>query len=216
MKYLSLTAIIFWLIIIGCSQKGGSKASFNNKIEDIKSIENSNDKDEIQNLIRQALTWANAEKSFDLLPAISDNNDSIYIGFDLKKLKVNLDTLKATNFFSNEFINNFYQIILTLDKKLKNHEYYVWLVGELPPFNFSNDVNPWCYCQEIPYDDPNPWGLVEINVLKLDTNKGELTWTWGKTDWPDILYRFNVTKEEGKWKISYMKGFDYNESIKQI
>ncbi len=27
-------------------------------------------------------------------------------------------------------------------------------------------------------------------------------------------YKFNVVKADGKWKISYLQGFDYKESIK--
>jgi hypothetical protein len=208
--------IVIGLIFFGCNQKNESKASIDNRVEDTKSMGFSNDKDEIQNLIRQALMWADSDKTVDLLPAISDSIDSVFVGFDLNKHKLNLKKLEETNLFSDEFIDNYNQIILTLDKKLKNKEYNDWMVGELQPFNFSNDINPWCYCQELPYDNPNPWSLVEITILKLDNNRGELTWTWGKIEWRDIQYKFRVTKEDNKWKISYMKGFDYDESIEQV
>jgi hypothetical protein len=39
-------------------------------------------------------------------------------------------------------------------------------------------------------------------------------WTWGSLpkdvspDWRTVTYKFNVTKENGKWKISYLQGFD--------
>jgi hypothetical protein len=200
----------------GCTQKTESKVSINDSIVNIESNSSSGDVDEIRNLIRLALCWADSQKSMDLLPAVTDNNDSIYIGFDFNIHKLNLEKLKETDLFADEFIDNYNQVIITLDKKLKNKEYDDWLAGELQPFNFSNDINPWCYCQELPYDKPNPWSLVEISIINLDKFKGELTWTWGKTEWRDIQYDFNVTKEDGKWKISYMKGFDYEESIEQL
>ncbi len=214
MRHIKTLTLIIWLISFGCNQNNESKVVIDTKNDSSKLIDNSVDKMEIQNLIRQVLNWADSKNSIDLLPAISDSSDSIYIGFDLNKLEFNLDKLKETNLFSKEFIDNYNQIILTLDKNIKDKVYYDWLVGEMQTFGFTNDVNPWCYCQELPYDHPNPWDLVEVTVIKLDKEKGELTWTWGKTNWPDMKYNFRVIKEDGKWKISYMKGFDYNESIK--
>lgn len=214
MRYLKLQILIFGLIFFGCNQRNESKTVTDSTTDNSQLIDNSEDKTEIQNLIRQVLNWADTKNSIDLLPAISDSTDSIYIGFDMNKLKLNLDKLKETNLFSKEFIDNYNRTILTLDKNIKDKVYYDWLVGEMQTFGFSNNFNPWCYCQEIPYDDPNPWDLVEVTIIKLDKEKGELTWTWGKTDWRDIEYNFRVVKEDGKWKISYMKGFDYDENIK--
>jgi hypothetical protein len=216
MKYFVLLTLFIEMFSFGCTQKTESKVSINDSIVNIESNSSSGDVDEIRNLIRLALCWADSQKSMDLLPAVTDNNDSIYIGFDFNIHKLNLEKLKETDLFADEFIDNYNQVIITLDKKLKNKEYDDWLAGELQPFNFSNDINPWCYCQELPYDKPNPWSLVEISIINLDKFKGELTWTWGKTEWRDIQYDFNVTKEDGKWKISYMKGFDYEESIEQL
>ena len=39
-------------------------------------------------------------------------------------------------------------------------------------------------------------------------------WTWGSLpkevspDWRAVKYKFNVTKEGGKWKVSFLQGFD--------
>ena len=202
MKYIRLFILILGLIFVGCKQKNVSKAS------------NDNNKDKIQDLIRKTLIWADSQNTIDLLPAIADNHDSLYIGFNFDVLRLNLKKLKETNFFSNEFIDNYNRIILTLDKKIKNKEFDGWLKGEIQPFGFANDFNPWCYCQEIP--DNNPWKRVEINIIKLDNAKGELTWKWAKSDWSDnFKYKFMVVKKDGRWEIAYMQGFDYNESIKK-
>jgi hypothetical protein len=203
------------ILLLGCYQKSDSKSLIEKAKDKSELIENSEDKTAIQKLIRDVLIWANSENSFDLLPAISDSTDSIYIGFDQNKLKSNLKKFAETDLFSKEFIENYNRIILTLDKNTKRKVYYDWLVGDLQPFGFANDVNPWCYCQEMPYEDPSPWGLVEVTIIKLEKTRGEMTWTWGKTDWPDIKYNFSVVKENGKWKISYMEGFDYKEGIKE-
>ena len=203
MKHILYLNIILGLISLSFTQ---------NNTEAIRT-ENKKDKDEIQKLIRQVLCWSDTLHNIDFLPVIPDNRNNKYVGFDMIKHNENLEIFKQTNFFSSEFIENYNKIILTLDKKFRNGKFEDWFVGEMPPFNFFSDVNPWCLCQDIPYDDPNPFILVEI--VKSDSGKYE--WKWGNLkqnvaeDWKEFRYKFNVCKENGKWKISYLQGFDYEE-----
>ncbi len=224
MKYPGLLCLTFGLILFGCNADikstsstktdSGSKYSPSAKAntEPIKSDDNE-DKDEIQSLIRQVLKWGDSKNSIDLLPALS--KDSICIGFDLDKQNQNLEKLRKTGFFADEFIDNYNQIIQTLDKKIKNNQFEKWNVYELPTFNFANDVNPWCLCQ-----DNLSWDNVAIKVVNLNNDRGELKWTWGKLDsnidqsWRDFSYTFRVIKVNDKWKISYLQGFDYKESVR--
>ena len=225
MKYIALLSLIFALILFGCDSDTRSKSqkkvdstikpntSVKTQPDTVKSPDNSKDKEDIQALIRQMLKWADTKDVVDLLPVLS--KDSICVGFDFDKEKQTLEKLKSTGFFADEFIDNYDQIIRTLDKKIKNNEFGKWNVYELPTFNFDNDVDPWCSCQ-----DNLSWDKVEVEIIKLDNNKGELKWNWGKTDpgtdqsWKDFSYKFSVVKVDGKWKISYLQGFDYKESIK--
>ncbi|MFI5137529.1 MAG: hypothetical protein ACHQIM_06855 [Sphingobacteriales bacterium] len=223
MKYLRFGTAILALFLFSCSHNSERKESplKIKATKTLKSPEISNDKQEIQILIRKALNWSESKNSINLLPVLTDSKDSICVGFDLEKLNVTLEKLKATNFFSSRFVDNYSQIILTLDKKIKNNEFEKWSVSELPTFSFANDVDPWCLCQDVPYDKPNPWDLIEVKVIKLNDEKGELYWTWGKPelngspDWKDFTYKFEVEKENGKWKISYLQGFDFKESTRK-
>ena len=214
MKHIKLTTLIFGLLLFGCKQTDNKSTSVT-----VEKVETSTDeKEQIQNLIRQALNWADSKNSIDLLPVIADSKDSLYLGFDLELHKQNLNKLRQTNLFATEFIENYNQIILTFDKGLKNGKYEQWMVGELPPFNFSSDVNAWTLSQDVPYDNPNPFDFVEVKLL--DINKGEVNWKWGKPElitepsWKDFAYKFKVVKEDNKWKISYLEGFDFKESTK--
>jgi hypothetical protein len=214
MKHIKLTTLIFGLLLFGCKQTDNKSTSIS-----AEKVETSTDeKEQIQNLIRQALNWADSKNSIDLLPVIADSKDSLYLGFDLELHKQNLDKLRQTNLFSTEFIENYNKIILTFDKGLKNGKYEQWMVGELPPFNFSSDVDAWTLSQDVPYDNPNPFDFVEVKLL--DINKGEVNWKWGKPElitepsWKDFAYKFKVVKEDNKWKISYLEGFDFKESTK--
>ena len=215
MKHIKLTTLIFGLLLFGCNQADNKTTS----VTEEKASTSADDKEQIQNLIRQVLNWADTKDSIDLLPTIADSKDSVYIGFDLDKHKQNLDKLRQTNFFATEFIENYNQIILTLDKGLRNGKYDQWLVGDLPTFIFANDVDPWCLCQDVPYDKPNPYDFIEINIINSD--KGEVDWKWGKlelnsdTGWKEFSYRFRVVKENDKWKIAYLTGFDFKESTRK-
>jgi hypothetical protein len=222
MKNIRLLTLIIGLIFLGCTQKKESNDSTIKQTDSVSATVVSNDKEEILNLIRQTLNWANSKNSIDLLPALSDSKDIAYVGFDLKKHRKNLDKLKKTNFFTSEFIDNYNKIILTLDKKLRNKEFDEWSVGEFQTFSFANDVDPWSLNQDVPYDNPNLWNLIDVEIINLESDKGELVWKWGKPElntapgWKEFRYKFRVAKENGKWKINYLQGFDFEESIKKI
>ena len=124
MTYIALTIFILGLLLFGSSQAK------------IKTTSATDDKEEIQNLIRHVLKWSNSKQSINLLPVLTDNKESFYIGFDLDKHKANIEKLRETNFFTTEFIENYNQIILTLDRKLHIGEFERWMVGYLPTFIF--------------------------------------------------------------------------------
>jgi hypothetical protein len=107
---------------------------------------------------------------------------------------------------------------LKLDEKTKKGEFDKWSLGELPPYNFASDANPWCNCQDVPYDTPNSFGQIDVYIIALSKTSGELYWKWGKLsrdvhqDWRNFSYKFRVKRENGKWKISYLQEFDFNKS----
>jgi len=206
MKFWGFFGLIFGIVILGCNYDNKSSATTTNFGTTI-SFSYEKDKIEIQNLIQQMLKWSASKESIDLLPIVE--RDSICIGFDIDKVDQNLEKLKASGLFADEFMNNYKRIVQTLDKKIKNKEFQSWNVHELPTFNFANDINPWCLCQDSPTMEN-----IEIKIIKMKNDSGELLWKW-KLDlgWSD--FKFRVAKEDNKWKISYLEGFDYNESIKK-
>ena len=197
------------------------KAKGNIIAEDENNKTTEKDNKEIQELIRNTLTWSNSKNKFDILPVISDDMDSIYVAINVDKQEENINILRQTNLFSAEFIENYNNIILTISEKLIGNEFDDdWFVGEMPPFDFVSGVNPWCLCQDIPYDNPNPWDYIEIEIIDLKNNSGEIYWKWGDlnsdlpSDWIAFSYKFKVVKEDNKWKISYLQGFDFNKVFK--
>lgn len=218
MKTFGLLIPVTGLTLISCNKANKTEIQTENRVENLLNDSNDSKQEEIKKLIRETLNWANSKKDFDLLPMITDSKDSVYFGFDLIKHYQNLLKLKESDLFATEFIDNYNQIILTLHKGLKNGEYEQWLTGNLPTFNFSADANPWCLCQDVPFDKPNPWDLIKIEKINLDDNTGEFNWKWGKllkktdSSWKEFKYLFRVVKENNKWKITYLQGFDFKES----
>jgi len=213
MKHTKPIALFFGLLVFCCRQADAQTIPV--KAEKIGSP---TEKEQIQKLIRQVLHWSDSKTVINLLPVLTDSKINYYTGVNFKKHQLNLEKLKAANLFSAEFIENFNQIILTLDKKIKSKTYGQWQTGDLPPFNFSGYVNPWCLCQDVPYGKPSPWDFVSVNVSSFTNGRGAANWQWGKLElntdpsWREFAYKFKFVKEKDKWKISYLEGFDFKKS----
>ncbi|HET8686801.1 MAG TPA: hypothetical protein VFM18_09060, partial [Methanosarcina sp.] len=183
---------------------------YRNSVEYLSATDIQVDKFEIQNLILNVLSWSESNQSINLLPVITDSRGIVYIGFDLRMVEVNIEKLKETNFFTKEFIENYRHIILTLDRKIRHNKTNEWLVGDLPTFKFANGVNPWCLCQGY-----SPNDFKEIALTRINGNSCELIWRWkNNSSWNDFTVR--VRKIDNRWKIDYMEGFDYKNSIEQF
>lgn len=174
------------------------------------------DKTEILGLIQKMLKWSDSDEGHvDLLPMIF--KDSVCVGFDMTKVDQAATRIKETGMFADEFIDNYKHLTQTLSKKIKNGDFGKWSGQDIPPFSFASDISPWCSCQ-----DNFLWDDVEITVVKMGSNKAELTWNWGEKNIPNKQERdahatpFKVVKTGGHWKIAYLKGFDYNDSIKGV
>jgi len=206
--------------LLGCNENSKSKVTktqvnANLKVKAPATSDSTKDKQKIQKLIRNLLVWAENHKEVpDLLPFVVNRRDSTVTGFDLSKLNGINDSLKTTGFFSKEFINNYNQIIHILYRKMNDKEIKPFSTGEIPPFGFDTDADPWCDCQDVPYDTPNAYSLVDVHIIELNSQSGKMYWTWGSLpkdvspDWRTVAYKFNMIKEDGKWKISYLQGFD--------
>jgi hypothetical protein len=204
MNNLKHLILILGLIFLSCNQNGQSI------LKTDKSLDSYKDKKDIQRLIKDVLTWSDSKDAINLLPVFS--KDSVY-SFDMNKHQSNLDKLKKTNFFANEFIDNYNQIILTLDKNLRNGIYDKWLVGDLPTFIFANDYDPW-------WDGQEHFSLdsADVKMINLNNTSGEFYFVCGATGTycqgvEDYKMKFQVVKQDGKWKISHMEGFDYKKGI---
>lgn len=187
-----------------------SALSQNNPVTTI-SVQQQKEFEEIEALIRDVYVWREDSLPYEI-DMIADENDSLYLGFDVVHLQFVVEKLKSTAFFTEGFIANYEKIYLTINQQMKDHtiEYFV---GDLPPVNDGAD--PWCNCQDVPFDDPNPWTLIHVKPVDFQEDRGVFLWEWGGIDldetsgWKGFLYLFNVVKENGEWKIDYLEGLDF-------
>ncbi len=224
MKSFTSCALTAGLILCGCNQVD---ATMENKIEQSKKMADSKDKKEITTLIRQALDWAESKEKINVTPVVQDKKGKFWISFNLAQHERNLLKLKGSSLFAAEFISNYNQLVLTLDQQLKKGSYGPWQVGDRPSFNFASNDDPWCSCQDVPYDKPSPYNFIETEVVSLNGSKGELNWKWGglgpeydpqpgyDPGWKKFRYRFRVVKESNQWKIAYLEGFDFKKGVRK-
>lgn len=234
MRAVILLPILLGLLLVGCQPADHTTQP----VGHVTRSPSSADKEPIQVLLRQALHWANSPQGIGVLPVVMDRKDSVYVGVDRAQLTQNLAKLKATTFFSPGFINNYNQLVLAIDAGLRRGTYEPWLVGDGPTIVFVSEVNPWCLCQDVPYDHPNPWDNIEVSLVNQDHATVEAVWRWGNLrllldpaelkanpdllatdptvkEWQAFSYKMRVTKEAGKWQIAYLQGFDFAEGIRQ-
>lgn len=179
---------------IGCSSVQAQKNARSDGEEITVSIPS--DSLELLDLTKNLLKWHEADFKGDFLP--TSDNDNIYIGIDWSAHKARMVELSKTNFFTAEFMKNYEEIALQLDKELKQNpiKYYK---GELPPY--GNDASEWCNCQDYP---SNIWEHLGIRNIKQGKDIVSYYWTWGE----GLNYFVQAKLENGKWKIAYLEGFD--------
>lgn len=167
----------------------------------------------IEALIREVYVWHESGNPSDV-GAIPNEDTTQYIALNLAELDLASEELAESDFFTADFISNFENVHTAIDQKLKNKE-IEWFSNMLPPF--GSGANEWCNCQDVPFDYPNPWRYIDIEKIKLTENSGEFQWKWGRIDpdmgsgWNSFRYRFKVEKVNGKWQISYLEGFEFDE-----
>ena len=205
MKFYTVTiSVLFTIVMTSCNKT-------ENKAEDTVLEELPAPTDEIENLHRIDDSLAINKLLIDLhrwhlktetVPDfdvyLAKPTDTLYAGIDSKKHEKRVAALKATGFFTDEFIENYNKIASTIDTGLKKGT-AVYAVGELPPY--GNDADPWTNSQDYPDDY---WKKIILYNLTYNNDIISSTWSFG-----DNKYDCRFKKVDGKWKVDWLDGFDY-------
>lgn len=195
--------ILGFALIFSCSQ--------NKKIENQISV-SKDDSIKLKELIISMLKWYSKDGNYDF-DVVSDKNrnfdaakdsiygiyDSIFVGINWQSYKKRMTELAETKLFTKNFLNNYQNIALLLDKELKENQ-EKWHVGDMPPY--GDGANEWCDCQDFPSE--NWQKILKIFDLKLKDSTVKFKWTWEK----DFSYSVEAIKENNVWKINELEKFN--------
>lgn len=204
MKIKALTLLLITILCVSCNN---SKTNTTTK----KSTEKTagNDKEQIEKLIKSANAWGDSKNgSSGITYYTIDEKTGICTGIDIKKHQLELKKLKNSGHFSAAFIENFNQIGLKRDQMIKIKKIPNWKPNEeIGPFS---GYSSWCNCQE-----GGDVKKIKIKIISLNDQEGSLSWTWSEPEYSKgFEYQFKVVKENGKWKIAYLEGFDFERNTK--
>lgn len=165
----------------------------------------SEEKEEIRELLIDVMKWHDKIDPFIGYEPTFDPKSEQATGLDLRVLQEGLDELKETEFFDATFLANYRTKARSVHTQIQNKE-MEFMDGDLPPYA---EVDPWCNCQDVPMDFS--WDQMHINFINLDKNLAELTWTWDDSEESQsFAYGVKLRKMRGKWRITYLQGFDAN------
>ena len=156
---------------------------------------------QINTLVRQLYQWHHTQGRVTDFPLLDDEEK--YTGLNQPAFANRLQQLRDTNLFSTGFINNYAQIGQEIDRRLITGKMDYW-VGDMPPY--GNDADPWTNAQDIPSE--TYWQTLRIRNLIIQNNQGSLSWLWPQS-FGEQDYLIGVVKENNRWRINYMQGFDF-------
>ncbi|MFL5739279.1 MAG: hypothetical protein ACJ75B_03610 [Flavisolibacter sp.] len=162
-----------------------------------------NDSLELVKLLQDVYKWHDQNQR-ELLDFDVVIKDSFQTGLNYKLFKRTFDAIKKSGYFSVSFLNNYKKIGEYINDKLANAN----------P-KYSNEINfacqeadPWTNFQD---DAPDFWNKLKIVDFKSSLDQASLQWQTQIEDWSSEKYAVKFVKENGKWKVSYMDGFDMNK-----
>lgn len=128
-KLFKSTLLIFGFLLFVCN-----KAQSQNNGKTVEASANVNSiKGKIENLIRQVYTWHEDQNHAGYITLTKDSSDSYFVGLNLDDVEYNLDQMRKSNLFAEEFMENYNAIYQEINTKLQNNQ-LTWIVGTQAPF----------------------------------------------------------------------------------
>lgn len=174
--------------------------------EETKTETELNDKEKIVRIVHQLYKWREIQDSgydFDVL-----GNGERYTSIDKQALEKRLKVLKDSNLFANEFLQNYSQIAMEIDRGLSTGE-TVYLEGTFPPYGTGG--SPWTETQDV--SDDAYWDNINIENIAINGNEATLQWFW-PLSFSSKGYKMEMVKDNDDWRVSHMERFDINKFFK--
>jgi len=201
---LTFLSLIILLGACGTNKTTDSKTSVKDSVKQTTLVVNTvstwaDDSIKLTKLTRDLYQWHQKPMKHDGFKALkSKPTDTLSNSIDLEENTEAIKELKATGFFADEFLDNYRNLAVRMDKELREGT-SLWPDGEVP--TFFSDADEWCNCQDNP---DNYWETLTLTDLKFDKDQATFKWTWGD----NFFYKVHTRKEGDNWKISYLEGWD--------
>lgn len=198
MQLLTLLCFLFMSIDTSWAQSGTKKSKH--------TIKQVSPRDQLSSFVKKAykqIYESNMRLDFDFKTKVP--GDTLIIGLDWDIYFQRAAELKASGLFSREFLNQYYNIAVTVDSSIKESPRDWRNLKEGTPI-WESDNDLWCNCKDKSIEYWKGFTLERL-IANKDSASFELNWTVTGITRP-YIYRMKTVKEEGQWRISYMGGFE--------
>jgi hypothetical protein len=210
MRLNNFLLLILSFTLFACCNATNSNSDEQTKVKNTHEKVNQ-DSIELTNLVRQVYEWHMTKRINDFPYKYENPSDTIFIGIDWDIYNRNVEILKNTQFFTDDFLSFHKSIALTIDSSMKKADIKWRNINDGIPI-WDTDADDWCGCQGYP---DNYWEIITLDSLKIGIDYASFNWTWDTvpTEYPHY-YKITSRKIENKWKINWMEGFKYYGTVK--
>ena len=199
-NFLIIPALIVTLLI-SCNGTNNQ----NNKSSDNKTA--NKDSVELTTLVRKVYQWHMTENLVDFPYKYENPGDTIFVGIDWDVYNKNIEIFKKTNFFTDDFLLFHRTIASYIDSSIKKADIKWRNINDGIPL-WDSDADDWCACQDYP---DNYWSSLTIDSLFIKEGYAYFKWTWDTKY--NGQYKVTAKREDGKWKINSLDGFNNYFSV---
>jgi hypothetical protein len=159
------------------------------------------DSAEIVKLLKDVYSWHDKNPDSIRYDFCIIVKDSFQVGVNYDSLKKTINVLNQTGYFSSNFMENYKNLAKLINKKLTSANPKMY--NEI---NFSfQDADPWTGFQD---SDPGYWNEMKVSGYKATADSASLKWKLQTPTWSSDPYTVGFSFEKGKWRVSYLEGFD--------
>jgi hypothetical protein len=178
--YYAITLLFTLIVFVNCkghnSADNKDSVSGKDKAKAAKPESRETDSVKLTELVKKLYKWHIKDTTCkcSFTPLKANSSDTLFTNIDLNDTQKNIEDLKRTTFFTQDFLNDYRSIAVRMDKELKDGT-SLWPDGELS--TFGDDSDAWCNCQDFPVDDY--WKIIKLTNIKINNNEASFKWTWG-------------------------------------
>ncbi|GEM_PF-4667700 len=185
------------------------------------------DEADIKSAVRQLYKWYHTQGVSVDFPHTESGD--FFTGLDEGAFELRVQQLKDSGLFTQAFLDNYTKIGHEIHRRLRTKE-MIYEAGYTPPY--GNGANPWTNSLDVSSD--TYWNEIRIENVVTRGNRAVLTWSWPgnyremritkavclqKAEKAVIIesadYQIEVVKENDRWKITRMQGFDFKTFFPQ-